>query len=100
MAFAPAPDRTPLWYLIPPRVLLVTFLLTLLSFAVSLLLGILGILVLAWWRGARPDMTGAYRHIAAPVAAVVAAVVLISVTVLEIKRYRQAKMLARIERAS
>ena len=45
-------------------------------------------------------MTGAYRHIAAPVAAAVAAVVLISVTVLEIKRYRQAKMLARIERAS
>jgi hypothetical protein len=100
MAFAPTPDRTPLWYLIPPRIVLVTFLLTLLSFALSLLLGILGILVLAWWRGARPDMTNAYRHIAAPVAAVVAAVVLIAVTVLEIKRYRQAKMLARIERAS
>jgi hypothetical protein len=45
-------------------------------------------------------MTGAYRHIAAPVAAVVAAVVLISATVLEIRHYRQAKTLARIERAS
>jgi hypothetical protein len=100
MASAQTPDRSPLWYLIPPRVLLVTFLLTLLSFAVSLLLGILGVLVLAWGRGARPNMTAAYRHIAAPVAAAVAAVVLIAATVLEIRHYRQAKTLARIERAS
>jgi len=100
MASAQTRDRSPLWYLIPPRVLLLTFLLTLLSFAVSLLLGILGVLVLAWWRGVRPNMTDAYRHWAAPVAAVVAAVVLISATVLEIRHYRQAKTLARIERAS
>ena len=63
MASAQTPDRSPLWYLIAPRVLLVTFLLTLLSFAVSLLLGILGVLVLAWLRGARPDMTLSLIHI-------------------------------------
>ena len=91
--------RGPRWYLIPMRVLLVTFLLTLLSFAMSLLLGIVGIIIWAWLRGVRPEMTGAYRHIAAPVAAVVAAVVLISVTVVEIRHYRQARALAQIERA-
>ena len=36
--------RKPRWYAIPARVLFVTFLLTLLSFAVSLLLSILGLL--------------------------------------------------------
>ena len=41
----------PRWHLIPVRVLLVTFLLTLFCFAVSLLLGILGVVVAARLRG-------------------------------------------------
>jgi hypothetical protein len=88
------------WYLIPVRVLLVTFLLTLLSFAVSLLLGILGILIAARLRGVRPDMTMAYRHVAMPAAAVVGVTVLISACTMEIRHYWQTKGLAEIERAS
>jgi hypothetical protein len=88
------------WYLIPVRVLLVTFLLTLLAFAASLLLGILGIVVVAALRGVHPNMPIAYRHIALPVAAIVAAVTLISASLIEIRRYRQTKALAEIERIS
>jgi hypothetical protein len=92
--------RRPDWYLIPARVLLVTFLLTLLAFAVSLLLGILGLVITARVRGVHPNLTTAYRHIALPVAAVAAAIVLVSSTVIEIRHHRQARALAEIERIS
>jgi hypothetical protein len=99
-----SPSKTlaskPRWYLIPVRVLLVTFLLTLLSFALSLLLGILGLAIAAGWRGLNPNMAAAYRHIALPSAAVVGVIVLISASVIEIRHYRQAKALAEIERMS
>jgi len=94
------PTRQPRWYVIPLRVLLVTFLLTLLAFAVSLLLGILGIVISARLRGFHPDMTVAYRHIALPIALAAGAVTLVSITVLEIRNYRQAQALAQIARAS
>ncbi len=55
---------------------------------------------MAGLRGIHPNMPIAYRHIALPVAAVVAAVTLISATVIEIRRYRQTKALAAIERIS
>jgi hypothetical protein len=90
----------PRWHLIPVRVLLVTFLLTLLCFAVSLLLGILGVVVAARWRGLHPNMSIAYRYIALPTAATASVVVLISASVMEIRRYLQAKALAEIERIS
>jgi ABC-type cobalamin transport system permease subunit len=90
----------PRWYLIPMRVLLVTSLLTLLSFAVSLLLGILGLVIAARLRGFHPNMTTAYRHIALPAAAVVGAIVLISASAMEVRHYRQTKALAEIERIS
>jgi hypothetical protein len=86
------------WYLIPLRALLVTFLLTLLSFAVSLLLGILGVVIAARLQGAHPNMTIAYRHIALPVAAVVSTIILVAAVVMEIRRYRQTKALSEIER--
>ena len=90
----------PRWYLIPIRVLLVTFLLILLAFAVSLLLGILGLVIAARWRGVHPNMTIAYRHIALPATAVVCVIVLIASSVIEIRQYRQTKALAEIERIS
>jgi hypothetical protein len=92
--------RKPGWYLIPARVLLVTFLLTLLAFAVSLLLGILGLVITARVRGFHPNMTMAYRYVALPVAAGVGAIVFISAGVMEIRHYRQTKALAEIERMS
>src|SRR5215470_19545566 len=88
------------WYWIPFRVLLVTFIITLLSFAVSLLLGIGGVVLAAKLREAHPNMTLAYKFVALPIAGTVAAVVLVSSTVMEIRHYRQAKTLERIERAS
>jgi hypothetical protein len=80
--------------------LLITFLVTLLSFAVSLLLGIVGIVIKARLRGLHPDMAGAYSHIAFPVAAAVGAAAFICASVMEIRHHRQAKALARIERIS
>jgi phosphate/sulfate permease len=95
-----AAPRKPRWYLIPLRVLLVTFLLTLLGFAVSLLLGIVGVVVGAKLRGGTPNMQIAYRDVAAPVAAAVFAIVLVSSLFMEIRNYRQAKALAEIESLS
>ena len=94
------PARKPRWYMIPVRVLLVTFVVTLLSFAISLLLGIGGTVLGAKLRGVHPDMTFAYRDIALPAAAMVAAIVLVSASFMEVRHYRQARTLDRIERAS
>jgi hypothetical protein len=80
--------------------MLFTFITTLLSFAVSLFLGILGTLVAARLRGIQPDMTFAYRHVALPVAATVVAIVFVSACIMEVRHYRQARALARIEHAS
>jgi hypothetical protein len=92
--------RQPRWYLIPVRVLLVTFLLTLLAFAVSLLLGILGIVIRARLRGFHPNMALAYRHVALPIALAACVVALVTTTVLEIRNYRQERALIQIARAS
>jgi len=94
------PARQPRWYVVPLRVLLLTFLLTLLAFAVALLLGILGIVVSATLRGLHPNMTVAYRHIALPAALAAGEVALVVTTVLEVRNYRQARTLAQIARAS
>jgi len=90
----------PRWHLIPMRVLLVTFLMALLAFAVSLLLGILGLVIAGRFRGFHPNMTTAYRLIALPAAAFIGAIALISASVIEIRHYRQTKALAEIERMS
>jgi hypothetical protein len=81
-------------------VVLVTGIVTLLSFAVSLFLGILAVMIGSWIRGVAPNMALAYRHIATPVAVVVGAIALLSATVIEVGHYRQASALARIEHAS
>jgi len=86
--------------MIPVRALLVTFPLTLLTFAICLFLGILGVAGVSLFRGVHPNMTIAYRHIAAPSAVIVGVVVLTSSLVMEIRRYYQMKALVEIERAS
>jgi hypothetical protein len=90
----------PRWHFIVPRVLLITFLLTLISFAVSLFFGILGLLLAARVLGLHPDMSLAYRHFALPVAAVVAVISLIATTAFEVRSYQQMKVLAEVARAS
>jgi uncharacterized membrane protein len=86
--------------LIPFRILLITFLGTLLSFAVSTFLGILGTIAWAALHHTNPNLTSVYRHFAPLIAAVVGFIVLVVATVHEVRYYRQAKALAAIERLS
>jgi len=94
------PSRPPRWYAIPVRVLLVTFIGTLISFAVSLLLGILGTVIISALRHVNPNMTVAYRVIALPVAVVAGSIIFVLALATEIRHYRQSKTLAAIERVS
>src|ERR1017187_5100660 len=89
----------PRWIGIPARVFGFTFLLTLLSFAVALLLSILGMIVYSQVEHVAPNLMFAYRHIAFPIALSVGAIVLIVTLVVEIRNYRQGKVLASIEQA-
>jgi hypothetical protein len=95
-----APGRPPRWYAIPVRVLLVTFIGTLIAFAVSLLLGIVGVVIVSTVRGVHPEMTMAYRHIALPAAVVAGSIILVLALAMEIRHYRETKTLAAIERVS
>jgi len=97
---AAATTRSPHWYGIPLRVLVVTFLGTLLSFAVSLLLAIIGTVVISALRGMHPDMRIAYRLIALPMALVAGSIILVFSVVMEVRHYRQSKTLSAIERMS
>jgi branched-subunit amino acid ABC-type transport system permease component len=76
-----------------------TALLTLLAFAVSLLLSILGTVVYSQVTHVAPNMPFAYRYIAFPFAISVGAIVLALSLAMEIRHYRQRKTLAGIERA-
>jgi hypothetical protein len=66
-------------------VLLLTFLLALLSFAVCLLLGILGLTIIAGVRGAHPDLALAYRDIAFPAAVVAGLIALVAAIAMEFR---------------
>ena len=90
----------PRWTGIPIRVFALTFLLTLLSFAVALLLSILGTVVYSQVAHVAPDLPFAYRHFAFPFAITVGAIVLVLSLVMEIRNYRQRRTLAGIERVS
>jgi ABC-type dipeptide/oligopeptide/nickel transport system permease component len=94
-----AVHRKPRLILVPVRALLVTFILTLLSFAVSLLLGIIGFVLYTHTSGNRVSLALAYKMVAFPTAAIVGIVVLIVMMTLETRRYRQEKALTAIERA-
>jgi hypothetical protein len=91
------PPRPPRWYAIPVRVLLVTFIGTLISFAASLLVGIIGTVVVSALRHAHPNMTIAYRLIALPAAVVAGSIIFVLALSMEIRHYRQSKTLAALE---
>ena len=76
-----------------------TVLLTLLAFAVSLLLSILATVVYSQVKHVAPNMPFAYRYIAFPFAISVGVIVLALSLAMEIRHYRQRKTLAGIERA-
>jgi hypothetical protein len=100
MQFMTSPSHLPRWYGVLARILLLTFLGTLLCFAVTLLLSLIGTVVVAALRGVHPDMRIAYRHFAVPIAAIEGVVILICTTVLEVRHYQRARTLSAIERAS
>jgi len=75
-----------------------TFIGTLISFAVSLLLAIIGTVAVAAVRQVHPNMTVAYRQIALPAAALAASIIFVLALIMEIRHYRQSKTLAAIER--
>jgi hypothetical protein len=91
-------SRSPNWYGILVRVCLVTLIGTLLCFALSLLLAILGIVIVSALRGVQPDMRIAYRLIALPAALVAGSIVFVLALMMEIRHYRQSKTLSAIER--
>jgi len=68
------------------RVLVVTVLFTLASFALGLLFGIIGVVIVGVIRGMHPDMTMAYRFVAAPLAVCGLIVSFIAMLVYEIRR--------------
>ena len=92
-------DR-PRWTGIPVRVLATTFLFTLLSFAVALLLSILGTVVYSQVKHVAPNLTFAYRHIAFPFAITAGVIVLVLSLGMEVRNYRQRRALDGIERVS
>jgi hypothetical protein len=88
------------WIGVPVRAFAMTFLFTLLSFAVALLLSIVGTMVYSQVKHVAPNLTFAYRHIAFPFAITVGAIVLVLSLGMEIRNYRQRKALEGIERVS
>ena len=96
----PPIPRPPRWYAIPVRVPLFTFIGTLISFALSLLFGIIGTVAVSALHHAHPNMTIAYCVVALPTAIVTGSVVFVLALVMEIRNYRQSKTLAAIERLS
>jgi len=88
------------WIEVPARVFAMTFLFTLLAFAVALLFTILGTVVYSQVKHVAPNLTFAYRHIAFPFAIAVGAIVLVLSLGIEVRNYRLRKALEGIERAS
>lgn len=97
MASAASPLRHPHWYFVPVRALIITFIITLLCFAISLLLGIVGTVLGALIRGVHPNMAFAYRGVAFPVAIVAAAIGLVCSLAMEIRQYHHERTLDRME---
>lgn len=76
-----------------------TALFTLLAFAVSLLLSIVGTVVYSWITHVPADLRFGYRHIAFPFAVTAGGVALVVFLVMEIRRYQVRKTLAGMEKA-
>ena len=71
------------------RVLFTAFLFTAGGMGAGLFLGILGTVLYGLIRGTQVDMTGAYRHIAIPIAILTGSVALIGSAVLEVRARSQ-----------
>lgn len=86
---SPAPSLVGIF----PRILMITFGITGISFAVSLFVGILCMAMMGAFRGHLPDMRLAYRMFALPVALMVGTLALCVTCVVEFRDYFKAKSL-------
>jgi hypothetical protein len=93
------PLNKPHWYWVPVKALAITFPLTLISFALGLFLGIVGMLIRGWVLNSQVNLTLAYRDVALPIAITAAVIVFVSSLVMEVQRYRQEKALVEIQNA-
>ena len=91
-------SRPPRWYGVPVRILLLTFIGTLLSFSLILLFSIFGTVIISAMHGVHPDMRVAYRHIALPLGLVAGGIILVVAIAMEVRHYHQTKTLRAIER--
>jgi hypothetical protein len=96
----PSRTRSPHWYGVAFRIALLTFIGTLLSFSVILLITILGTVIVSAIRGGHPDLRLTYRHIALPAALVMGAIICVVAVATEVRHYYQTKALAEIARMS
>jgi hypothetical protein len=73
------------------RVVVITILATLTTFAVALFLGIAGIVLAGLIHGGGPHMASAYRHVALPVAGAALVIAFLVSLVNEIRYYRRVR---------
>jgi len=92
--------RSPHWYGIPIRALLLTFIGSLISFAVGLFFALFATVILSALRGVHPDFRAAYRSVALPVGLVAGGVIFVLSIVMEVRHYRQTKALTTLENMS
>jgi ABC-type methionine transport system permease subunit len=83
--------RKPSLGLAAVRVVLITFISTLLSFAVGLFFGIVGVVLVNMAKGGALNMNLAYRHVAFPLAMVATVITFVVTLRWELRRYRQAR---------
>src|SRR5580698_10884272 len=82
------------------RIFALTFLSTLISFAVALFFSILGTVIYAGIEHVPPNLVFAYRHIAFPIALSMGSLALVVTVAIEVRTYRQGRVLAAIERTA
>jgi hypothetical protein len=88
--------RKPRIALLVVRVLLIAALAALLSFAIALFFGIIGVVVINLIRGGGTSLTAAYRQVASPVALIAFTTALVASLVFEIRHYRRTHRVAKI----
>src|SRR5512146_2028987 len=91
MALQTVSVRKPNKAMVVVRVVLITLLITAFCFAVSLFLGIAGIMLVGMIKGGISDVSLAYRHIAFPIAMGAMTIGFVVTLVNEIRHYRRMK---------
>ncbi len=91
MALQTVSVRKPNLGMVVVRVVVMTVLITIFCFAVSLFLGIAGIVLVGMIKGGISDLSVAYRSIAFPIAMGAAAIGFIVTLVTEVRHYKRMK---------